>query len=73
MTGRRLPCRRHVAEPFQNVAAGDVHVDDEQMGPPVRQRRRAASAVVVRTPRGVAAVTERELDQLGEHRLVDHQ
>jgi len=61
-----------VPEPIEHVPVREVHVDDDEMGGPLRQRgerllSRCGHVCVE------AAVVERELDDLGEHGLIDHQ
>jgi hypothetical protein len=60
------------AEPLQDRAPRDVHVEDDEMGPPARERGGRFRHRAHR-PRAVAPVIERELDDLGEDGLLDHQ
>ena len=71
MTGRLARLLRG-AEPVQDRAPGDVHVEDGEMGLPLRERH-ARFRRRLRHARAVLTVIERELDDLGEDGLVDHQ
>ena len=56
----------------EDFASRDVHVENCQVGAPLGHRR-GRFARRHRDPRLVGTVPQRELHDLGEHRVVDHQ
>ena len=64
--------RRGIAEPLEDRAVGEVHVDDGEMGTPGREHGQGG-VHLLRDAREVGAVAERQPGVLGEHGLVDHQ